>query len=187
MGEKIGYIRVSTVEQNTARQEDLMAALGVDRMFIDKCSGSTADRPQLKAMLDYIREGDTIIVESISRLARSTKDFLTLTEKFNDKNVTFISKKENIDTKTPTGQFMMTVFAAMYDLERKNILDRQREGIEAAKKRGKTFGRPKVVVDPDQFDRVCADWKKGNITAVKAINKLHLSKSTFYRLVKTLG
>ena len=100
---KIGYIRVSTREQNTIRQEYLMESLGVDEVYIDRMSGRNTDRPELKKMLDYVRRGDTVIVESISRFARNTRDLLDLTEKLSAKGVEFVSQKENIDTTTPPG------------------------------------------------------------------------------------
>lgn len=124
---KVGYIRVSTVEQNEARQEVLMEQLGVERIYMDKMSGKDKDRPQLKEMMQFVREGDIVIVESISRFARNTRDFLSLIEELDEKKVVFISQKENIDTNTPTGRFMMTVFAAMAQLERDTILMRQSE------------------------------------------------------------
>ena len=107
---KIGYIRVSTQEQNTMRQEVLMQELGVDEVYIDRLSGKNTDRPELKKMTDYVRKGDTVIVESISRFARNTRDLLELIEKLSEKGVEFVSRKEAIDTTTPTGKFMLTVF-----------------------------------------------------------------------------
>ena len=130
---KIGYIRVSTEEQNTARQEVLLRELGVDEVFIDKASGKNADRPELTRMMEYVRRGDTVIVESISRFARNTRDLLDLVERLTEKQVEFVSRKEAIDTTTPTGKFMLTVFAAVAELEREYILQRQREGIAIAK------------------------------------------------------
>ena len=136
-GKKIGYVRVSTVDQNTARQEALMKELGVEKIYIDKVSGKNKDRKQLKEMLNFIREGDIVIVESISRIARNTKDLLELVELLKSKGVEFVSKKEAIDTNTVPGKFMLTVFGAIAELERGYILDRQKEGIEIAKKEGK--------------------------------------------------
>ena len=130
---KVGYIRTSTAEQNIARQEVLMQDLGVEKVYVDQLSGKNTERPQLQAMLNYVREGDTVIVESISRFARNTKDLLELVEQLKEKKVIFVSKKETIDTNTPSGQFMLTVFGAMAQLERDYILDRQREGIAVAK------------------------------------------------------
>ena len=109
---RIGYIRVSTEHQETARQQEIMCDYQVDRIFSEKISGANKDRPQLKAMLDYVREGDTLYIESISRLGRSTKDLLNIIDTLTDKGVTLVSHKENIDTDTPTGKFMLTVFAA---------------------------------------------------------------------------
>ena len=124
---KIGYIRISTTDQNTARQEVLMKELNVEQVFIDRMSGKNTDRPELKKMMSFVREGDTVIVESISRFARNTKDLLDLVEQLTAKRVEFISKKEAIDTTTPTGKFMLTVFGAVAELEREYILQRQRD------------------------------------------------------------
>ena len=139
---KIGYVRVSTQEQNTIRQEVMLRELGVDEIFIDKASGKNADRPELKRMMEYVRKGDTVIVESISRFARNTRDLLELVERLTAREVEFVSRKEAIDTTTPTGKFMLTVFAAVAELEREYILQRQREGIAIAKQQGKYLGRP---------------------------------------------
>lgn len=98
-----------------------MQELGVDEIYIDKASGKNTDRPQLKKMLSYVRRGDTVIVESISRFAKSTRDLLELIVILSDKKVTFVSKKEAIDTKTPTGKFMLTIFGAVAELEREYI------------------------------------------------------------------
>ena len=178
---KIGYIRVSTAEQNTIRQEILMEELGVDEIFIDKASGKNMDRPQLKAMMNFVRKGDALVVESISRIARNTKDLLEIVTELNEKGVIFISKKESLDTTSAAGRFMLTIFGAMAELEREYILQRQREGIDAAKKQGKYTGR-KPKQHPD-FDKVIYKWKNGEITAVKAAKMLGMSKSTFYRKV----
>ena len=110
---KIGYVRVSTQEQNTIRQEVMLRELGVDEIFIDKASGKSTDRSELRRMMEYVRKGDTVIVESISRFARNTRDLLELVEQLTAKEVEFVSKKEAIDTTTPTGKFMLTVFAAV--------------------------------------------------------------------------
>ena len=130
---KIGYIRVSTEYQETARQQKIMCDYQVDRIFSEKLLGASADRLQLKAMLDYVREGDTLYVESISRLGRSTKDLLNIIDTLKEKEVTLVSHKEKIDTDTPTGKFMLTVFAALSQLEREQLKFRQLEGIEIAK------------------------------------------------------
>ena len=178
---KIGYVRVSTVDQNTARQEVLMQELGVERMFIDKQSGKNTERPELQRMLSFARAGDTIIVESISRFARNTRDLLELVEQLTAKGIEFVSKKEAIDTSTPTGKFMLTVFGAVAELERGYLLQRQKEGIAIAKQQGKYTGR-KPLVRPE-LDSVITHWQNGEITGVEAIRRLKMSKSTFYRII----
>lgn len=182
---KVGYIRVSTADQNTARQEVLMHELEVDIIFIDRVSGKNMDRSELKRLLEYVREGDTVIVESISRFARNTKDFLELMEKLSAKQVQFISRKESIDTTTPSGKFMLTVFAAVSELERDYILQRQAEGIAVAKKNGVYKGRKPI--ERSNFKAVVEIWRKGDITAREAMRRLNLTSSTFYRKVKEAG
>lgn len=182
---KIGYIRVSTEEQNPARQQTLLHELGVDEIFIDKASGKNTDRPELQRMLNYVRKGDTVIVESISRFARNTRDLLELVEQLTTKEVEFVSKKEAIDTTTPTGKFMLTVFAAVAELEREYILQRQREGIAIAKAQGKYHGRVPLSL-PDNFDAVVAQWRRGEITAREAMRRTGLKANTFYRRIAML-
>ena len=167
---KIGYIRVSTQEQNTMRQEVLMQELGVDEVYIDRLSGKNTDRPELKKMMDYVRKGDTVIVESISRFARNTRDLLELIEKLSEKGVEFVSRKEAIDTTTPTGKFMLTVFGAVAELEREYILQRQREGISIAKAQGKYTGRKPI--ERSNFDAVEKLWRAGTISAAEAMRRL---------------
>lgn len=181
---KIGYVRVSTEEQNTARQEIMLRELGVDELFVDRASGKNADRPELNRMMNFVRRGDTVIVESISRFARNTRDLLDLVERLTEKQVEFVSRKEAIDTTTPTGKFMLTVFAAVAELEREYILQRQREGIAIAKQQGKYRGRPPKAY-PD-FERIAERWQKGEITAVQAMKQLGMSKTRFYERVKRL-
>ena len=179
---KIGYIRISTTDQNTARQEVLMKELAVEQVYIDRMSGKNTDRPELKRMMNYVREGDVVIVESISRFARNTKDLLELVEQLTEKQVEFISKKEAIDTTTPTGKFMLTVFGAVAELEREYILQRQKEGIAVAKQNGVYKGR-KPIEHP-RFNEIVTLWKGGDITAVEAMKRLGMKPSTFYRKVK---
>ena len=181
---KVGYVRVSTAEQNTARQEVIMEQLGVEKVFMDKMSGKNTDRPQLQEMLSFVREGDTLVVESISRLARSTKDLLSIMEELDKKKVKFVSQKESIDTSTPNGVFMMTIFAAMAQLERETMLARQREGIEIAKAEGKYRGRKPVEVDEEKFRQLYNDWQTGKSTPKIMMNELGLKPTTFWRKVK---
>lgn len=182
---KVAYIRVSTKEQNTARKEEALQSFGYDKPFIEKVSGKSADRPQLKAMLNYVREGDTVVVESYSRLARSTYDLLTIVQDLNKKGVAFVSLKENVDTSTPQGKLMLTIFAGLAQFERECILQRQAEGIAIAKAEGKYRGR-KPIEKPSNWDEVFKLWKDGEITAVVAQKKLGMTPATFYRKVKNL-
>ena len=155
---KIGYIHVSTEHQETASQQEIMCGYQIDRIFSEKILVSTqnaslfaTDRPQLRAMLDYVCEGDTLYIESISRLGRSTKDLLNIIDTLTEKGVTLISHKEKIDTDTPAGKFMLTVFAALSQLEREQLKQRQREGIEIAKAQGKYTGRKPIEIDWTRF------------------------------------
>lgn len=190
---RIAYIRVSTEEQNTARQDDMFA--GYDKVFTDKASGKNTDRPELNRMLDYVREGDTVTVESYSRLARNTKDLLDIVDKLKAKGVSFVSLKENVDTSTPAGEFMMQIFASLAEFERKQMLARQAEGIAQAKKRDaelKAQGRPAetykgrkpIAVDESKFAQEFKAWKDGKQTARQTMQNLNLKPNTFYRKVK---
>lgn len=181
---QVGYIRISTVGQNTARQEVLMRELGVEKVFVDRLSGKNTDRPELKKMMAFVRQGDTVVVESISRFARNTRDLLELVEQLTAKGVEFVSKKEAIDTTTPTGKFMLTIFGAVAELEREYILQRQAEGIAIAKEQGVYKGR-QPIVRPD-FERIVALWRSGKITATEAMKRLDMKPSTFYRRVKEM-
>ena len=182
---KVGYIRVSAIDQNTERQEVALKELNVNKIFTEKLSGKNTNRPELHKMLEYVREGDTLYIESISRLARSTKDLLSLVQVLQEKGVDLVSLKENIDTTTPQGRFILTIFGALSELERENILQRQREGIEIAKQNGKVLGRP-IIESPKDWDKIITLWKRGEITAVESMKRLNLTKATFYRRVKQL-
>lgn len=182
---KIGYIRVSTEHQETARQQEIMNSYQVDRVFSEKLSGASTNRPQLKAMLNYVlREGDTLYVESISRLGRSAKDLLNIIDTLTDKKVTLISYKEKIDTDTPTGKFMLTVFSTLSQLEREQLKQRQREGIEIAKAQGKYTGRKPISIDWDRFAKLYDEWKTKKITGRDFMRRMGLSVNTFYRRVR---
>ena len=155
---KVGYVRVSTADQNPARQEEALKNQGVERIFMEKVSGKDMNRPKLKELLDFVREEDTVIVESYSRLARSTTDLLLIIEKLQEKNVSFVSLKENIDTTTPQGKLMLTIFAGLSQFERECTLQRQAEGIAIAKAEGKYKGR-KPIEKPRDSDDVIGLYK----------------------------
>ena len=183
---KLFYARVSTEQQNEERQIKAAIDLGIDseHIYIDKQSGKNADRKQLKEMIKFARKGDTVYCDSISRIARNTKDLLNIIEELNQKQVEFVSLKENIDTSTPQGKFTLTIFAALSELERECILQRQAEGIAIAKEQGKYKGRQPKKIDHNAFKKACEEWRKGERTAVSIQKKFDISAQTFYRWVK---
>ena len=132
----IAYVRVSTVEQNEDRQIEALQKHNIEKWFTEKVSGKNTNRPQLKAMLDFAREGDIIFIHDFSRLARSTKDLLDIVDQLNNKGIHLVSNKESIDTSTPQGKLMLTMIGAIYEFERTNLLERQKEGIAIAKRKG---------------------------------------------------
>ena len=184
---KVFYIRCSTVEQNEARQETMAREQNAEKVFMDKASGKNTDRAELKRMLDFVREDDVVITESISRIARNTKDLLSIVEELNKKGVGFVSLKESIDTRTPQGKFMLTVFGAMAELERETLLQRQAEGIAEAKKRGVYKGRKPIELDEKKFREMCQRWKAGEITAVSIQKAFGITAPTFYKKAKERG
>ena len=184
---RVGYVRCSTVEQNEARQLKMMEEQGAEKLFIDKASGKNTDRTAFKEMMAFVRTEDIVIVESISRIARNTRDLLSIVSDLTEKGVEFVSLKESIDTTTPQGRFMLTVFGALAELERENILERQREGIEIAKGEGKYKGRKPVEFDEEKFVSVCKKWRDGKMTATAAMKEVGLKPNTFYRRVKEMS
>ena len=145
-GKNIAYIRVSTIDQNEARQKVALQKYNIDRWFIEKASGRDANRPKLQEMLEFIREDDVVFVEEFSRLGRSTADLLTIVRKIEDTGARFVSLKEQFDTTTPAGRLQMTMMAAIAEFERDMILERQREGIAIAKAAGKYKGRKEITI-----------------------------------------
>lgn len=184
---KVMYIRCSTEEQNEARQIETANEIGAEKLFIDKASGKNTDRIFLKEMMEYVREGDTVYCSDISRIARNTKDLLNIVEELNKKGVYFVSLKEKIDTSTPQGKFMLTVFGAMAELERENILARQKEGIEIAKREGKYKGRKRIEINENEFREMVKEWKEGKRTASSIYKHFNISSQTFYRRVNEIS
>lgn len=179
----MAYVRVSTIEQNEGRQKEGLIKYGIDKWFVEKVSARDMNRPQLNALLDFAREGDTVYVWDFSRLSRSVQDLLSLVEQFQAKKVNLVSIKENLDTATPTGKLMLTMIGAINEFERANLLERQREGIALAKQQGKYKGRKKIGF-PDNWSEVYNQWKSRQITGTQAMNLLNLKRNTFYSLIK---
>lgn len=179
-----GYARVSTEQQNLDRQIDALEKYGVDIIFNEKMTGTKRNRPELSKMLDRMTEGDTVVVESLSRLGRSTKDLIELVELFESKKVHLVSLKEQIDTSTPTGKFLFTLMSAISQFERDVIAERTREGLRSARERGRMGGRPKT----NQNDiRKAIKLYNTNQYSVKEIEELTgIKKSTLYRALKTI-
>lgn len=174
-----GYARVSTEAQNLDRQLDALQKYGVDIIYNEKMTGTKRDRPELTKLLDRMTEGDTVVIESLSRLGRSTKDLIELTELFQSKGVHLVSLKESIDTSTSTGKLLFTLMSAIAQFERDVIADRTREGLNAARARGRKGGRPKV--DTDAVKKAIKLYNTGEY-AIKEIEDLTgVKKDTLYR------
>lgn len=179
----IGYVRVSSVDQHEDRQLVTMNKYNVDKIYQEKVSGKDTNRPQLQAMLDYVREGDTVVVHDFSRLARSTKDLLAIVELLESKNVTLISAKESVDSSTPTGKLMLTMIGAINEFERANLLERQREGIAIAKENGKYKGRKATQID-DKFKLHYNRYLAREINKTQLAKELGVSRPTLDKLIK---
>ena len=143
----IGYVRVSTVDQNEARQVEALKKYGIEKWYSEKVSGKDLNRPKLQEMLDFVREGDTIYIHDFSRISRSVKDLLSLIDLLEAKKVHLVSLKENLDTSTPGGRLMLTMIGAINEFERANLLERQAEGIAIAKAKGKYKGRKAIEIN----------------------------------------
>lgn len=177
---KLGYVRVSTVEQNEERQLETMKLYGVEKVFSEKVSAKDVKRPKLQEMMEFAREGDTIYIHDFSRLARNTQDLLYLVEILNAKGIHLVSSKENIDTSTPTGKLLLTVIAAIAQFERENLKERQMEGIKIAKKKGLYKGRKPVKVD--NFEEHYNRWKNREVSKSQLARELGISRQTLYSL-----
>ena len=182
---RIAYIRVSTEDQNTARQKEAFKNLKIDKYYEEKVSGKNIkDRPELQKMMEYVREGDIVIVESISRFGRSLKDLLNLIEQLNEKGVQFKSLKEgDIDTTTPTGKLVFSIFSSLAEFERETIKQRQAEGIAIAKTNGKYKGRKVIQIDNTEFVNLYNRWQDKEITKEYMRKRLKVSIATLNRRI----
>lgn len=184
---KVAYVRVSTQEQNEARQLEALEKHGIDKWFTEKISGKNTNRPQLQAMMEFVREGDTVYIHDFSRLARSTKDLLDIVESLNDKGVNLVSNKENLDTSTPTGKLMLTMIGAINEFERQNLLERQREGIAIAKREGKYKGGQVKKIDDTRFTIAYERYQKREINKSQMAKELEISRPTLDKLLRDKG
>lgn len=181
---KVAYVRVSTVEQNEARQLEALKKHGIDKWFTEKVSGKDMNRPELQNLLDFVREGDTVYIHDFSRLARSTQDLLNIVNQLEAKKVHLVSNKENLDTSTPTGKLMLTMIGAINEFERANMLDRQREGIEIAKREGKYKGRKPIEIEDEKFKKNYDKYMSRKITKVEFAKILKVSRPTLDKMLK---
>ena len=184
---RYGYVRVSTVHQDTAMQN-----LGVDMVFIDKCTGKNTDRPEYRKMMGMLQSGDVVVVESYSRMSRSTHDLLETVEKLESIGVRFISKKEGFDTSTPTGKLLLTMIAGINQFEREVMLERQKESVAAmpvvngkkvSSRTGRGFGRPEAQIDEALFQNLAEKQKSGLVTVKECCQQLGIGRSTWYERV----
>ena len=181
---RVAYVRVSTIEQNEARQVEALKKYDIEKWFTEKVSGKNMDRPKLQELLDFVREGDVVYVHDFSRLARSTKDLLDIVERLHAKQVHLISGKENLDTSTATGKLMLTMIGAIAEFERQNMLDRQAEGIAIAKREGRYKGGHPKKVDEQVFAAAYADYMNRRISKVKFAKQIGVSRPTLDRILK---
>lgn len=183
----IAYVRVSTIEQNEQRQVEALEKYSIDKWFIEKVSGKNTKRPKLQAMLEYVREGDTIHIHDLSRLARNTKDLLEIVEKLEAKGVSLVSNHESIDSGTPTGKLMLTMIGAIAEFERANLLERQREGIAIAKAEGKYRGGQVKRIDEGLFNAEYKKYRAREISKAQLAKNLSISRPTLDKLLKDKG
>lgn len=178
----IAYVRVSTVEQNEARQLESLKKYNIDKWFTEKVSAKDTNRKEFQKMIEFAREGDTIYIHDFSRMARSTKDLLDIVEQLKAKGVHLVSNKENIDTSTPTGKLMLTMIGAINEFERTNLLERQKEGIAIAVKEGKYKGRKEINI-PD-FDKHYQRYISREVNKSQLAKELNITRPTLDKLIK---
>ena len=180
---KIGYARVSTQDQNLDRQLDNLRAAGCERIFNEKMTGTKSDRPELKTMLLTLRSGDILVIDSFSRLSRSTKDLLDLVEKLTGMGVHLVSLKENLDTTTATGKLMLTMLSALSQFERDLIAERTVDGLKAARARGRCGGRPRSGTDKDR-QQALAMYDANVMSNAEIAAHFNVSQSTLSRWIR---
>lgn len=179
----IGYARVSTQEQNLDRQLDNLKAAGCERVYQEKMTGTKADRPELARMMDSLRPGDTLVIDSFSRLSRSTKDLLETVERLTAEGVNIVSLKEKLDTTTATGKLMLTMLSALSQFERDLIAERTRDGLKAARARGRQGGRPKAG-DARTKAAALAAYDANTLTNSEIAKQFGVSTATLGRWIR---
>ena len=179
-GYKIGYARVSTLDQNLALQQDALKEAGCEKIFVEQMSGAVTDRPALCEALEYARSGDTLVVWKLDRLARSMKQLIETIEKLRSRGIGFRSVTEAIDTTTAQGVLVFHMFSALAEFERALIRERTRAGLAAAKRAGRTGGRPPKMTE-DDLDIARTLLANSDITVADIASRLGVSPATLYR------
>ncbi len=174
-----GYARVSTADQNLDRQKDMLEKYGVDKIFCEKISGTKKHRPELNLLLSVLQEGDVVVIESLSRLGRSVKNLAELIEILNSKSVRLISLKETIDTTSSTGRLLLMLLCSLSAFERDVLVERTREGLNAARARGRCGGRPKT--DANALNKAVALYNTKQYSITEITRLTGVSKSTLFR------
>jgi DNA invertase Pin-like site-specific DNA recombinase len=178
-----GYMRVSTIDQNLGRQEQQLKDAGCERIFFEKVTGTKRNRPELNKLLEFLREGDTVIVTDLTRLSRSTKDLIEIAELIATKGANLKSLKETwLDTTTAHGKLLFTFFAGISQFERDQISERTKEGLAVAKKNGRLPGRPATDKDKIEYARYLLDQE--NMTMQQVADKVGISRMTLHRKLK---
>ncbi|EFG49728.1 resolvase, N-terminal domain protein [Aerococcus viridans ATCC 11563 = CCUG 4311] len=178
-----GYARVSTQHQDLNRQLDLLAEQNCNEILTEKMTGTKSNRPELNRLKDKLRPGDTVVVESFSRLGRSTRDLIDLVTYFEEQDVKLVSLKENFDTTTPQGRLMMTVFQAFSQFERDLIVERTKEGLQSGRARGRIGGRPRV--NKRDIERAVKLYESKAYSGKEITEMTGISKATLYRYIKS--
>lgn len=178
----IAYVRISSRTQSIERQEENLRPYNIEKWYTETASAKDMNRAKLQALLDFVREGDTVYIDDFSRLARNVKDLLSIVNYFEKKDVKLVSVQENLDTSTPTGRLMLTVIGSINEFQRKNTLEMQRIGIEIAKKKGKYRKKKPLRAD---FGRYYDKWQAGKLSVVEMTRLLgHKSRTTTYKNIK---
>jgi DNA invertase Pin-like site-specific DNA recombinase len=175
----LGYARVSTQDQKPELQLDALRLAGCEKLFTEKASGAQRERPQLQAALDYMRQGDALVVWKLDRLARSLKQLIETVEELEQRGIGFRSLTESIDTTTSGGRLVFHIFAALAEFERSIIRDRTRAGLDAARARGRVGGRPSALSEKDRVI-VAALLRDPSLTVKEIAQRLDVAPSTIY-------
>lgn len=179
---KIGYARVSTESQTVDMQIDSLEKAGCEKIYQDRASGKRWDRPEFKMLMEHLRPGDSVVVWKLDRLGRTTKELIELVGKFDEMGVEFVSLNDGIDTTTATGRFFFRIMASFAELERDLASERTKAGLDAARARGRTGGRPKV--SDEAISRALKMYELKEFSIREICDACHISQSTLYKYLR---